>query len=170
MSSTPIKRLIIMRHAKSSWDDATRSDHDRQLNARGRRSAPRVAETLVERGWQPNFALSSDATRTRETWGHMAEVFTPTPEIRFERSLYLAGLDALQSAAHTVADSVGTLLVLGHNPGWEDMASRLAQSFVSLKTADCVLVQKEARSWDDALADDSGWTLVELIRARALTT
>ena len=169
MTVKETKRLIIMRHAKSAWDDTTHSDHERTLNARGRRTAPIVADALVERGWQPNFVLSSDSRRTRETWEHMAERFSSRPRLRFDRSLYLAGLDEVQSAAQTVFDEAHTLLVLGHNPGWEDMASRLTNSYLSLKTADCVLMERTAQSWAEALADETGWAFIEFIPARSLT-
>ncbi len=62
------RRLIVMRHAKSSWKHAGLTDHQRPLNKRGRKDAPRVARALIERGWTPRRVLSSDAARTRETW------------------------------------------------------------------------------------------------------
>ena len=67
------RRLIIMRHAKSSWTSGALSDHERPLNARGIRDAPRVGAALVKRGWLPQLVLSSDSERTRETFAGMSE-------------------------------------------------------------------------------------------------
>ena len=67
------RRLIVMRHAKSSWKDPGQTDHERPLNGRGRRSAPLVAARLAELGWAPTRVHSSDAARTVETWRGMEE-------------------------------------------------------------------------------------------------
>lgn len=120
-----MKRLLLLRHAKSAWDDPSQGDFDRPLAPRGRKAAPQMAAALVARGWAPEAALVSPAARTRETWALVAGVLPEAPEPAFPQALYLASaavlLDALRRAP--AADS---LLLLGHNPGLERLAALLA--------------------------------------------
>ena len=91
------RRLIVMRHAKSSWSSGAQSDHQRPLNDRGRRDAPRVATALVDANWLPDLILSSDAQRTRETYDGMAVSFPGEISVQFLSSFYLAGLSLYPS-------------------------------------------------------------------------
>ena len=77
------RRLIVMRHAESSWDSSMGSDHERTLNERGRKDAPRVGAALVQKGWIPELVLSSDAQRTSETFAGLSESFPGKVEARF---------------------------------------------------------------------------------------
>src|SRR5260370_42359004 len=129
-----MKRLIVQRHAKSDWEAGATSDHERPLNERGRREAPSVGARLVELSAVPELALVSDATRTRETWDRIKGSFART-KMELEPSFYLAGLDAVRERVARVDDEIETVLVLGHNPGWEELASALAGKRVELKTA-----------------------------------
>ena len=74
------RRIIVMRHAKSSWKSGARDDHARPLNKRGRRDAPRIAARLAELGWVPERVISSDSERTRQTWARMEEAFDLPPD------------------------------------------------------------------------------------------
>ena len=158
-------RLLIMRHAKSSWRSGAEDDHARPLNQRGRRDAPRMGAALVERGWVPERVLCSTAQRTRETWELLAPSF-PDAEVSFHPALYLAGVGAIQEACQPLADDVGTVLVLGHNPGWEQAAAWLAGDDVSMTTANVALLEHDDEPWYDALHDASGWTLHALLRPK----
>jgi phosphohistidine phosphatase len=158
------RRLIVMRHAKSSWDKGVASDHARPLNARGQKNAPRMARELLERGWVPDHVVSSDAVRTRETWAAMEPVFGESIDVQFERGLYCAGLGELQGSAEEWSNDWNTVLTLGHNPGWSHAASVLSSSQVEMTTANCVLLESAALTWTDALSGP--WTLVELLRPR----
>ena len=93
-----MKRLIIMRHAKSDWDTDAPTDHARPLNKRGRREAPRVAQRLVELNWIPQYIVSSDSARTRETYELMRSAFAVAPHVEFLPMLYHAGPNDLASA------------------------------------------------------------------------
>ena len=84
------RKLIIMRHAKSSWNNAHLSDHERPLNGRGRRSAPQVAQQLSAGNHQPEIIFSSDSTRTTETWLLMQDELDHLPAT-YLRELYLGG-------------------------------------------------------------------------------
>lgn len=114
------KRLILMRHAKSSWDHPG-PDHDRPLNNRGAKSAPAVGQWLREHGYVPEAILSSSAKRTRET----NEGLGFKAPARFERSLYLAEPDVM--LAELRKESAGAVLMLGHNPGIAVFAEMLVQ-------------------------------------------
>ena len=164
------RRLIIMRHAKSSWKEPYGSDHERPLKGRGRREALRAAQELAESGWVPDLVLSSDSTRTQETWACMSQGLTePLPPVRFERDLYHAGMDALKSLLREVDDETKTVLVLGHNPGCEEVVERLTGlTYVVMKTAYAALLQAPAGGWSDALAREGAWGLERIVNPRGL--
>lgn len=145
----PTHRLILLRHAKSDWGSEARTDHERPLNERGESEAPTVAERLVERGWVPERALSSDATRTRQTWAliepELARAARAPIPVEFRSELYLAGLEAIQ--LYLAKLDVKTVLVLGHNPGWEMAIASLTGLSVSMKTANAALLESEGEDW-----------------------
>ncbi len=164
------RRLIVMRHAKSSWADGSMSDHERPLNDRGRREAPEVARQLAELEWLPEVVLSSDSKRTRETWKRMKTVLEDadcTPTVTKSAELYHAGMDEAADALTELDDEIDCVLLLGHNPGWEDVVSYLSGVSVTMTTANAVLLEGEGDSWQDALERGS-WQLVEVIRPREL--
>lgn len=161
------RRLVIMRHAKSSWKSPAETDHERPLNSRGRRSAPAIASELVSRSWQPQHILSSDAARTRETAQLMLGEWEDGIGSDFVANLYLAGPQELQIELCAISDEVETLLVLGHNPGWETVVYRLSTVGVTMKTATAALLRCDGcESWSDAF--DQTWQLEEVINPREL--
>lgn len=161
------RRLIVMRHAKSSWDSPGHSDNERPLNDRGRRDAPKVGAALEERGWLPELVLSSDSQRTRETFAGMNECFSSVVKARFLSSFYHAGLGAVQDELPVVPDEVACLLVLGHNPGWEDLVGWLTGEDIVMKTANAALLSLDLESWSAALQPGK-WKLVNVVRPREL--
>ncbi|KAA9010630.1 SixA phosphatase family protein [Histidinibacterium aquaticum] len=117
-------RLVLIRHAKSSWDDPRAEDHARVLNDRGREAAPRIGRWLAERGFVPDEVLCSDAVRTRETWQLIAGEFEVAPEPKLLGGLYLAGR---QKMLEVLRQATGeTVAMLGHNPGIGDFAGWMA--------------------------------------------
>lgn len=160
------RRLIVMRHAKSAWDSDAPSDHARPLNGRGKRDAPKVGRTLAVLDWVPEAVWSSDSERTQETWLRMADELGADCEPTFTRVLYLAGLGALQDVADDWPTDVTTLLVLGHNPGWEDTVSRLSGIPVTMTTGNAALLTGGGATWSEAM--QSPWRLERLIRPREL--
>ena len=160
------RRLIILRHAKSSWKSDAKTDHDRPLNNRGRRDAPRVARELKELGWEPTLVVSSDACRTRETWGLMREVFDPDVDVVFTRDFYGAELGDVQDASLDWPDGVETVMVIGHNPGWENMAYSLSGMPIGMTTCNAVMLQGSGDSWVQAL--QTRWELCGVLRPREL--
>ena len=161
-------RLIVMRHAKSDWNSAAMTDHERPLNARGRRDAPRIAERLTELGWTPQKVISSDSRRTTETWERMSANFTTRIPVNFTNEFYHAGMTAVYEAVQKLDDSVNTVLLLGHNPGWAHVAYQLTGVDVHLTTANAVLMHREAESWSEAIELDGCWTLEEVVRPKEL--
>jgi phosphohistidine phosphatase len=121
----PMRQLMLLRHAKSSWDDASMPDRDRPLNTRGRRSAAAMRQAMRELGLVPDLVLVSTARRTMETLEAL-EPWDDTPLIDPMDSLYLANPMQLMAALHGVAETVRSVLLIGHNPGMHDLALTLA--------------------------------------------
>ncbi len=141
-------RLILMRHAKSDWDNQL-TDHARPLNPRGQRDAPRIARALKNEAWAPTHVVSSDAARTQQTWALMRPVLGG-PDAVFFRSLYLAGLRELAPVLAPLP-AEATVLALGHDPGWSDALQWLCGDERPLKTAHAALLTT-SHLWTEALA------------------
>ena len=122
-----VKRLLLLRHAKSSWDDPALPDHERPLAARGHRAADRMAEHLRSSAPEADLVLCSSALRTRETLQRMASAFGD-PEVVVEDGLYGASDQELLDRLHGVPDRFETVALLGHNPGIWELATTVAAS------------------------------------------
>jgi phosphohistidine phosphatase len=110
-----MKRLYLLRHAKSSWKDTSLPDHDRPLAGRGRRAAKAIARHMREQGIEPDLVLCSSARRARETLDRM-EPAVGTPAVRVEPDLYAASARALLERLRSVLDTVESVMLIGHNP------------------------------------------------------
>jgi phosphohistidine phosphatase len=121
-----MRQLLLLRHAKSSWDDPALDDFDRPLAPRGCDAAPRMGRELARRGWLPELALVSPAARTRATWELVAAELPGPASANFPDTLYDASADSILSVVQRTPEAVKTLLVLGHNPGLENLARGLA--------------------------------------------
>ncbi len=164
-----MRRLVLMRHAKSSWDSNALSDHERPLSGRGERDAPRMASALLALGAWPDAVVCSDAVRTRQTWAAMAPRGPEVQVLRVTPELYLAGLRELQLDAAAWPEDWRTVLALGHNPGWEDAAALLCGQWQEMTTANAVVFERDdADTWSAAMAP--GWTLRAWLRPRDLPT
>jgi len=162
------RRLIVMRHAKSSWSSGAATDHDRPLNKRGRRDSPKVGARLAELDWVPDLVLSSDSARTRETWERLAPSLSAEVPARFTGALYHDMTEGFRREVSAVGDEVRTVLVLGHNPGCEVVVRWLCGEDLELKTANAVLLEGEADHWHQLVMRGGRLRLVELIRSREL--
>ncbi|MGI9628294.1 MAG: SixA phosphatase family protein [Longimicrobiales bacterium] len=120
--------LLLARHAKSSWDHPSLTDHDRPLNDRGRRAAPLVGAALREGGWIPDLVYSSTSVRTRETWALLGEALGDGPEVEFQQDLYLASPGTMFGAIQSAPPDTSTLMILAHNPGTHALAVGLAST------------------------------------------
>lgn len=161
-------RLILLRHAKSDWATDAQTDHDRPLNKRGRKDAGAVAARIVEEGWQPNWVISSDSARTRETYGLMRKFFDPEPSVTYLKSLYQAGPDALANVLVDIPDGVSPVMAIGHNPGWQEAVHWLCGESIAMTTGNAVLMTVDADSWPDAIGRTGFWSLVKVLRPKEL--
>lgn len=161
------RRLIVLRHAKSDQYSDAPTDHDRPLNPRGIRSAPLIGARLAELGWVPQVVVSSDALRTRQTWDKIADALGGSPEVSFTRSLYLAGPPEVREALAELPDGVETAMVVGHNPGWEEVVFELCGVRVRMTTCNAALLEVEAGSWAEALRRHD-WRFEAVLRPKEL--
>lgn len=134
-------RLILLRHAKSSWSDPALPDHDRPLNARGQHAAKQMADALIKRNYLPDAIICSTALRARKTLAPLLQLLDGTVQLTITRALYDAQAKhypEIIAAAARKADSPETLLLVGHNFAIQDAALFLAnddatKSFQALK-------------------------------------
>ena len=159
-----MKTLLVLRHAKSSWDDPALGDHERPLNKRGRRDAPRMGELVREYGLIPDVVISSDAVRARRT----AEAASFTGEIRLDSHLYLAGPADILSLLQRVRENAQTVMIVGHNPGLEQLVEQLTGEPQDLPTAALAQIGLPIDQWRDLKRSTRG-TLVGLWRPKELT-
>lgn len=122
-----MKTLILLRHAKSSWDDPSTGDFDRPLNERGRQAAPRVGRFLVESELVPDRVVCSPAQRTRETWAAVQRELDTPQEASFDQTVYLGAPGTLLDIAQSQPDDADTVMLIGHNPGIAALAEWLAR-------------------------------------------
>lgn len=123
-----MKTLLLLRHAKSSWDDPRLDDFDRPLNPRGRRAAPRMGRWMRDEGWLPERVLCSAARRAIETWKEVEAVLDPEslPAVEVLRGLYLAEPERILELLGRHGGGAERVLVVGHNPGFHELARALA--------------------------------------------
>lgn len=122
---TPRRRLIVLRHAKSSRPPEV-PDHERPLAPRGRRDAPAAGRLLAASDWLPDLVLCSTARRARETWDLAAAELGSLPPVRYEPRLYHPPVAVLLKAVREVPQDVATLLLVGHNPSLQETVLTLA--------------------------------------------
>ena len=170
-----MKTLYLLRHAKSSWDDPERADHDRPLAPRGRAAAPRIAVWLRTQARRPELVVCSSAARARETWDLVARELQPVPEVDVRRALYDAGADQVIATASATPARVGALMLVGHNPALEDAARLLAgagdaRALAAMRrkypTAAVAELSFEVDRWSD-VSRDTGY-LARFVRPKDL--
>ena len=162
-----MRQLILLRHAKSSWDDPLLPDHARPLNARGRRAATAMAAAMRDLGLSPDVVLVSSARRTLQTLEAISP-FADSPLIEPMDDLYLAPWQRLLEVLRRSPETARSVLLIGHNPGLHDLAlalagpaamtgttavaaRRMAEGFPTCSLAECVI----ATPWRD-LAESGG--------------
>ena len=145
-----------MRHAKSIWSDTSLDDHDRPLNKRGRRDAPRIAQELHNRDWIPDRIKVSTSKRTMETLELMEEI-SSNSKIDVEPNLYHSNISTLMQAVDEIEEGK-TTMILSHNPGSEILVHQLSNRLEVMPTAAAALFEKTPE----------GWTLIEVLRPKYL--
>lgn len=163
-----MKELILMRHAKSSWDLDQLTDHERPLNKRGIKDAKRAGEILSEMDFEPQLVLSSDSQRTQETWRLISKGLSRKPLVCFLPSLYLSSIGAIQEAIEFIHPQTQRILLLGHNPGWSEAQGWLTGKYVEFKTATIGILSHESDNWQDAIQTPHSWKQLHIIHPNEL--
>jgi phosphohistidine phosphatase len=157
-----MKRLFLLRHAKSSWKDSSLPDHDRPLAGRGKRASKTMATYMRENGIEPALVLCSSATRARETLARVAPGLGGSPEVRIESELYEASAPGLLRRLQRVDGGVSSVLLVGHNPSVERLALDLASRGPALER----LASKYPTGALATLEFDGAWSELEPDAAR----
>jgi phosphohistidine phosphatase len=168
-----MKTLTLLRHAKSSWDDAAARDFDRPLNGRGRRAAQTIGREMRALGLTFDQVIASPAVRVVETLREVEQGYGAALGPEFDRRIYLAPAELLLDLIHAARDSAGTLLLVGHNPGLETLALELgadaaAKAEIATKypTAALTEISFPVERWADVGRGDG--TITRFIRPRDL--
>jgi phosphohistidine phosphatase len=162
-----MKTLLLLRHAKSSWKYPDLADHDRPLNKRGKQTAPRVGQLLKDENLLPDLILSSTAARAQTTARKVTKASGYAGEIRVTRDLYEAGPEAYLTALRAVADEHNRVLVVGHNPGLEELLEQLTDETEALPTAALALIELPINRWAE-LSEATEGKLVRVWRPKEL--
>ena len=164
-----MKSLLVMRHAKSSWKNPSLDDHDRPLKRRGRRAAPRIGRLLVEQNLAPDRVLCSTALRALETARMVSDACGYRGQVLSLRELYLAVPDAYVDALREHGGDCGRVLLVGHNPGLEQLVEGLCGRYLELPTAALVSIQLPVEHWGAARLDGRG-EVVQVWTPKSLET
>lgn len=166
--------LIIMRHAKSDWNNELLSDFDRPLNNRGMKDAPRMARWMGNTNLVPNLIVSSPALRAKQTASEIIdELKIPDESVVFDRRMYLASTETLLQIIRETDPACKTLMIVGHNPGLENLALDLCKTEIpmnpsgSLLTTANIVHLRLDKTWN-AIARNQG-ELLQVVRPKELS-
>ncbi len=162
-----MKTLLILRHAKSSWKDTSLPDHDRPLNKRGKRDAPRMGKFLREQELVPDRIISSTAKRARNTAKAVAKACHYKDKVELTSELYHAGPGAYLAVLENVPDDNQRVMVVGHNPGMEALVAHLTGRIETMPTAALAHVELPIERWKELDYEVQG-ELLHLWRPKAL--
>lgn len=161
-----MKTLLLMRHAKSDWEDASLRDFDRPLAERGLRDAPRMARELSARGPLPDLIISSPAVRARQTAEAVVGASGLDAPLEFDASIYEASTAELMKVVRNISDASACAMLIGHNPGFEGMVARLTGADERMPTAAVACVELDVDRWEDA--EDGQGRLAWLLTPKAV--
>jgi len=150
-----MKTLYLLRHAKSSWKDETLRDFDRPLKGRGRKAAELMGQVLAEEKLGSALVISSPAVRARETTELVLESAGLKVEPRFEERIYEADVRTLLALVRAISDSSGVALLVGHNPGFENLLDYLTGDARQMPTAALAKIEFDVESWSE-VSEESG--------------
>lgn len=144
-----MKTLLILRHAKSGWDNPELADFDRPLNSRGLAAAPLMGSVIYKNNLQPQMIISSPAKRARQTAILIKETAEINAEIRFVENIYEASPLKLLSVVAQLDDKNDSVLLVGHNPGLEGLVRMLTGEVYALPTATLVKIELKIENWNE---------------------
>ena len=159
-----MKTLFILRHAKSSWDNRDLSDFERPLNERGLKAAPLMGRVMKEKQFTPDLILSSPATRARQTAELVKEAAGIESDIRFDERIYEASPARLLEVVAEQNESLDSILLVGHNPGFEGLLRALTGEFQPMSTATLAVIDLQITKWSEI--NSSPGNLRSLIRPK----
>ena len=142
-----MKRLLLLRHAKSSWDDPNLADFDRPLNPRGLATAPFMGELIARRELQPDEIVSSPAKRAMQTALLVKESAGIDTSLRFDERIYEASPKSLLQVSSELDDELGSAMLVGHNPGFEGFIGFLTGKVEPMPTAALAVIDLNIKSW-----------------------
>jgi len=148
-----MKTLLLLRHAKSSWKDGEIADRDRPLTARGKRDAPRVGQLIRERELVPNLIVSSTAKRARKTADLVAEHCGYKGEVELLDDVYEADVNTLIKVLAKAAPDATRVMLVGHNPGLDELLFALTGVDEHLSTAALAQLTVAVAKWRDLEAN-----------------
>lgn len=156
-----MKKLYLIRHAKSSWKDSDLSDFDRPLNKRGRKDAPKMGRRLKARGEMPDLLLSSSARRAVSTAAAISEeIGHPKNYVQYREDLYHASAQGLLDIIKQTKNSVDKLFLIGHNPGLNDFANMLSsQKIENIVTCGIYVLECPISKWKALNLDEQASVL-----------
>lgn len=145
-----MKTLLLLRHAKSDWDDPSLDDFDRPLADRGERDAPRIGKALRKRGGPlPDLIISSPAARAKATIKAVVKSAKLNIEIRYDKTIYGASSAELMKIVNRLPEDSSCAMLVGHNPGFEDLVGRLSGSHEHMPTAAVACIEFQGNSWSE---------------------
>jgi phosphohistidine phosphatase len=159
-----MKRLYLLRHAKSSWSEADLADFDRPLNERGLHTAPFMGRLIRARELVPDLIVSSPARRGRETAELVRENISADVEIQFNDTVYEASPHTLMHVVANFDERIKSAMLVGHNPGMEGLVRLLTGRNETMPTAALAVIGLNIDGWK-TVAAGSG-TLIEVIRPK----
>ena len=162
-----MKTLLLLRHAKSSWDDPSLADFDRPLNGRGKRDAPRMGRLLREQGLEPDRVLCSTAKRARKTAYKVLQASGFAVDMNEDDRLYHAAPQAFVEVLQQQGDPLNCVLVVAHNPGLEEFLALLTGQYDRMPTAALAQIDLAIDRWSE-LSHDTRGTLHALWRPKEL--
>ncbi|MEM9010842.1 MAG: histidine phosphatase family protein [Pseudomonadota bacterium] len=154
-----MKRIVLLRHAKSSWSDPEMADIERPLNQRGRLTAPMMGAWLADQQIDLDHVVISPARRSRETWERMSRVMERTPKPSVQKALYMADPDTMLKILRAAPKKADTVLIVGHQPGLSAFARKLAngsvpggpkRAFTKFPTGAAAVIDIDAEDWAEA--------------------
>lgn len=145
------KRLTLLRHAKSSWNNASLDDRDRPLNERGERDAPMMGQRLLQKDSRPSLILTSPAKRARQTVRLIArEIGYPIEFLQTEAELYLASPEILLNVIAEQENTFNDIVLCGHNPGITELTNQLTGMAIdNVPTCGMVYLEADIKAWDE---------------------
>lgn len=142
-----MKTLFMLRHAKSSKDDPSLKDFDRPLHERGKEDAQRIGDYLRKRKVKADLLISSPAERARQTAELILKSTDPKVELRFDKRIYDASLRRLLNVVSQVEDTAVSVILVGHNPGFEELFEALTGAGRGLPTASVACIELSLENW-----------------------